>query len=320
MLKLKEINSSNFESAAIEIFRHQYSKNEIYRTYCDSIKTDVSNVKTIESIPFLPIQFYKTHKVFCSEILPDFYFQSSGTSAQEIVSKHYVDNLIDYQESIELGFRHFFGAKNYIILGLLPHYLERPNSSLVYMVRHWMKMNHQEELFFLYDFDNLYSTLQRLLEKKQPILLIGLSSALIEFSKLYSIDSFLITIIETGGMKGKYPKMFKSDLFALLESRFQHATIISEYGMCELFSQAYSDSQAVFSCPPWMKMLVSDINDPLSNLSQGRGVAKVIDLANRQTCSFIETQDMINLYSDGKFEIMGRVEAADMRGCSLMYS
>lgn len=320
MLNLASIDIGNFEAKAIEIFRYQYQSNAIYQSYCQSLKVKAGEVECLEEIPFLPIQFYKTHPVFCAEKLPDFYFESSGTSQSDITSKHYITHIQDYNESIELGFQYFFSDKKYTIIGLLPHYLERPNSSLVYMVKHWMKMNEQEEYFFLNDFESLNRLMQKLLKENKNILLIGLSSALLDFSKLFKIQNSEFTIIETGGMKGKYPEMLKSELFDTLKMSFPNARIISEYGMCELFSQAYSDTNAVFTCPPWMKLLVSDINDPLSTLSEGSGIAKIIDLANRQTCSFIETQDMIKLQSDGRFEILGRADSSDIRGCSLMYS
>lgn len=268
--------------------------------------------------PFLPIQFFKSHRVSCFPHEELNYFESSGTSGQ-VNSKHYIKDIKNYNQSIELGFRHFFGTKEYTILGLLPHYLERENSSLVYMVRHWMKMNQSEEYFFLRDFDKLNERLQKLTLDNKEIILIGLSSALYDFSKQYPNENARMTIIETGGTKGSQVELPKQELVQALQSAFPHSKIISEYGMCELFSQAFSDEELWFSCAPWMKVLVSELNDPLSVLSHGTGVAKIIDLANMHSCSFVETQDLVQLREDGKFQILGRVDHSDTRGCSLMY-
>ena len=320
-IALAEINPTNFEKKALEVFQFQRSNNPIYSEYCDAlIKREMEGIK---DIPFLPINFFKSHKVSCSPNVSEHYFESSGTSGQ-INSKHYYQNLDLYYQSIELGFHHFFNGKKYTIVGLLPHYLERQHSSLVAMVRHWMGMNVQEEYFFLHDFEKLVGCLDVI--SNQEIILIGISFALLDFadyinhSLLLTTKNLKLTIIETGGMKGSRPEMPKQELISKLKQAFPLSKMISEYGMCELFSQAYSDEDLWFSCPPWMKVLVGDINDPLSSLEQGRGVAKIIDLANINSCSFIETQDLIKLRADGRFQILGRLHQADLRGCSLMYN
>ncbi len=324
-IHLEEINSENFEKKALEVFEFQRKANTIYAAYCQSIQKN--EVDQLTDIPFLPISFFKTHKVSCLLDSDLSYFESSGTSGQ-VNAKHYYKDLSLYHQSIELGFRHFFGDKKYTIVGLLPHYLERQHSSLVAMVRHWMQMNEQEEYFFLHDFEKLADCLDEI--SNQEILLIGISFALIDFAeyknqnlKLKTPDIYRdlkLTIIETGGMKGSRPEIAKEELVYILQKSFPQSKIISEYGMCELFSQAYSDTDLWFSTPPWMKVLVGDINDPRLVAEQGRGPAKIIDLANINSCAFIETQDLIDLKPSGQFQILGRMNQADLRGCSLMYS
>lgn len=316
-LNLADVDSSNFEKKALEVFNHQRENNPIYAEYCRAIlKTEVHEIK---DIPFLPISFFKSHKVTCLEDSNLSYFESSGTSGQ-VNSKHYYQNLDLYLQSIELGFQHFFGDKKYTILGLLPHYLERQHSSLVTMVRHWMNMNEQEEYFYLFNLEELNDKLNNLLMKENGVLLIGISFALLDFSSLFKINNSKLKILETGGMKGSRPEIAKEELVKILQNSFPQSKIISEYGMCELFSQAYSDEDLWFSCPPWMKVLVGDINDPRLVAEQGRGPAKIIDLANFNSCAFIETQDLIDLKSKGQFQILGRINQADVRGCSLMYN
>jgi hypothetical protein len=316
-IHLKEINSENFEKKAIELFEFQRKANPIYAVYCQSIQKN--EVDQLADIPFLPISFFKTHKVSCLLDSDLSYFESSGTSGQ-VNAKHYYRVLSLYHQSIELSYRHFFGNKKYTIVGLLPHYLERQHSSLVAMVRHWMQMNEQEEYFYLSNLDELNDKLNDLLMKENDVLLIGISFALLDFSSLFKINNSKLKIIETGGMKGSRPEIAKEELVNILQNSFPQSKIISEYGMCELFSQAYSDTELWFNTPPWMKVLVGDINDPRLVGEQGRGPAKIIDLANINSCSFIETQDLIDLKPNGQFQIIGRINQADMRGCSLMYN
>ena len=316
-INLEEINSENFEKKALEVFEFQRKSNPIYAAYCQSIlKNDVREIK---DIPFLPISFFKTHKVSCLEYSSLSYFESSGTSGQ-VNAKHYYKDLSLYHQSIEIGFRHFFGDKKYTIVGLLPHYLERQHSSLVAMVKHWMNMNEQEEYFYLFNLDELNDKLNNLLMKENDVLLIGISFALLDFSSLLKIKNSKLKILETGGMKGSRLEIAKEELVNILQKSFPQSKIISEYGMCELFSQAYSNEDLWFSCPPWMKVLVGDINDPRLVAEEGRGPAKIIDLANINSCAFIETQDLIDLKPNGQFQILGRINQADVRGCSLMYN
>jgi hypothetical protein len=316
-IRLEDINSENFEEKAIEVFEFQRKSNPIYAAYCQSIQKN--EVTQFSDIPFLPISFFKTHQVSCLLDSDLNYFESSGTSGQ-VNAKHYYRVLSLYHQSIELSYRHFFGNKKYTIVGLLPHYLERQHSSLVAMVRHWMQMNEQEEYFYLSNLDELNDKLNDLLMKENDVLLIGISFALLDFSSLFKINNSKLKIIETGGMKGSRPEIAKEELVNILQNSFPQSKIISEYGMCELFSQAYSDTELWFNTPPWMKVLVGDINDPRLVAEQGRGPAKIIDLANMNSCSFIETQDLIDLKPNGQFQILGRINQADIRGCSLMYS
>ncbi|MCE2962088.1 MAG: acyl transferase [Chitinophagales bacterium] len=322
-IDLAEINDENFKRKALDVFRYQRENNPIYGEYSAALlKREVHDFK---DIPFLPISFFKSHQVSCFPNSEMNYFESSGTIGQSN-SRHYYENLDLYHQSIELGFKYFFKDRKYTIVGLLPHYLERQHSSLVAMVRHWMKMNEQEEYFYLHNLLELNTKLIELLTAGKQVLLIGISFALLDFSEIFKIQNSLLvqtrklSIIETGGMKGSRPELPKHELVSTLKQAFPQSTIISEYGMCELFSQAYSNEDLWFSCPPWMKVQVADINDPLSNLEQGRGVAKIIDLANLNSCSFIETQDLVELRADGRFQILGRMNQSDMRGCSLMYS
>ena len=316
-IRLDEVNSENFEKKTLEVFEFQRKSNPIYAAYCQSILKN--DVREINDIPFLPISFFKSHKVSCLEDSNLSYFESSGTSGQ-VNAKHYYKDLSLYHQSIELGFRHFFGDKKYTIVGLLPHYLERQHSSLVAMVKHWMNMNEQEEYFYLFNLDELNDKLNNLLMKENDVLLIGISFALLDFSSLFKIKNSKLKILETGGMKGSRLEIAKEELVNILQKSFPQSKIISEYGMCELFSQAYSDKELWLSCPPWMKVLVGDINDPRLVAEEGRGPAKIIDLANINSCAFIETQDLIDLKPNGQFQILGRINQADMRGCSLMYS
>jgi len=315
--RLQDINPENFNEKALEVFEFQRKNNPIYAAFCQSILK--KTVSQVVDIPFLPIPFFKTHQVGCFADINLSYFESSGTSSQTN-AKHYYKDLGLYQQSIELGFNHFFKGIEYTIVGLLPHYLERQHSSLVHMVRHWMRMNNQEVYFYLHNLPDLNEKLHELLSQKKEVLLIGISFALLDFGDRFNILNSKLSIIETGGMKGSRPELTKIELHSKLKSAFPLSSIISEYGMCELFSQAYSDTSLWFSCPPWMRVCVGDVTDPLQIEEQGRGPAKIIDLANLYSCSFIETQDLIELKSNGEFQLLGRMNQADARGCSLMYN
>jgi hypothetical protein len=274
--------------------------------------------KEMNQIPFLPISFFKTHDVFIGD-QPSTLFESSGTT-MDVVSKHWVSNTGIYEESFLKCFKLFYGAPtDYCVIGLLPSYLERNHSSLVHMVDDLIKKsNHPDSGFYLDDFASLDKVLKKLALQKQQVWLIGVSFALIDFSAAFPQQLNNTIIIETGGMKGRKQELTKMELHTLLAKQFGVQKIHAEYGMTELLSQAYSHGDGVFTCPPWMKVLVSDEDDPTLLKSIGRGVLHIIDLANIYSCSFIATQDLGEINEDGSFQVLGRVDASDRRGCSLM--
>jgi hypothetical protein len=272
----------------------------------------------MNQIPFLPISFFKTHDVFIGD-QPSTLFESSGTT-MDVVSKHWVCNTGIYEESFLKCFQLFYGAPtDYCVIGLLPSYLERNHSSLVYMVDDLIKKsNHPDSGFYLDDFASLDKVLKKLALQKQKVWLIGVSFALIDFSAAFPQQLNNTIIIETGGMKGRKQELTKMELHTLLAKQFGVQKIHAEYGMTELLSQAYSHGDGVFTCPPWMKVLVSDEDDPTLLKSIGRGVLHIIDLANIYSCSFIATQDLGEINEDGSFQVLGRLDASDRRGCSLL--
>lgn len=318
--RLKDINNTNFEDIALKVFKHQFETIEIYQNFCLGVDRTPYDTNTILNIPFLPIEFFKTHNVYPENEPFDTFFESSGTSKSNL-SKHYIKDIDIYNESIETSIDTFFkDFKDFEIYGLLPHYLERPNSSLVTMVNYWLTKNKQDSSrFFLDDLEKLKNELTIKLKENKKVLLIGISFALLDLAKIFKTQSNQLLIIETGGMKGRGVEIPKNELINILKSSYTNAKIISEYGMCELLSQAYSDENLNFTTPKWMKVLVSELNDPLSNNISGKGLAKVIDLANYHSCSFVETQDLIQLNTDTTFNILGRKDHSDVRGCSLMY-
>ncbi len=323
--KIFNITSEDFADLAWEIFRFQYRYNSIYKAYADILKIDPEKVNSFSQIPFLPIRFYKNHLVKTTEFDPQIIFESSGTT-QTINSRHLIRNVEVYRQSFLKGFELFYGPINeWCILGLLPSYLERKNSSLVFMVDELIrKSRHSQSDFYLYDHDKLYAVLKKLEAEKQKTLLIGVSFALLDFAEKYSLHLENTVIMETGGMKGRKEEMVRGELYEILKKKFQVNNIHSEYGMTELLSQAYSQENGIFYCPPWMKILIRDEEDPLKILSNSQGIENnkgainIIDLANIYSCSFIATDDAGKLYNDGSFEVLGRLDNSDIRGCSLM--
>ncbi len=317
-------NEQDFNKLAIEIFRFQYNQNEIYRKYCESINTVPAAIHTISEIPFLPIQFFKTHEVKSSDFHAALLFESSGTSGS-INSKHFVKDPILYRKSFLKTFQHFYGhPRNYCILGLLPSYLEKGNSSLVYMVDALIKeSNHPLNGFYLQDHDKLHSTLLHNELLEQPTLLIGVTYALLDFAALYPMELKHTIVMETGGMKGRRTELTRAEVHAELESHLQLQTVHSEYGMTELLSQAYSKGEGFFHCPSWMKILIREEDDPFEvSLAYDnkplKGAINIIDLANLYSCSFIATDDIGRLYKNGSFEVEGRIDNSALRGCGLM--
>ena len=323
MIKDAIFNISNleqFETLALQVFKYQFENNPVYRSYCDLLFRHPSDTKRIEDIPFLPIQFFKTHQVITGEKEPDIIFSSSGTTGST-TSKHYVQDLTLYEESFTKAFDLQYGQPtDYVILGLLPSYLERTGSSLIYMVNHFIKHSpHPESNFYLNNLDELYKTLRSLEAREKKTLLIGVSFALLDFVEQYQLKLKHTIVMETGGMKGRRTELVRTELHEQLCRGFGVDCIHSEYGMTELLSQAYSKGNGIFECPPWMKIIIRDTEDPLSMLPPNKnGGINIIDLANLNSCAFISTQDLGKLHHNGHFEVIGRFDHSDVRGCNLM--
>jgi len=313
-------NSQEFSSSALEVFNYQYRNNMVYHEFCDFLGIAASKVKRIEDIPFLPIEFFRTKQVLSTPKTPSVVFSSSGTTGSNL-SKHYVPKISLYQQSFRTGFELFYGnVKEYCILALLPSYLEREGSSLVYMVNDLIQQSdHAESGFYLENQDVLAQKLIRLDSLGVKVLLIGVSFALLDMAEANSLQLKNTVIMETGGMKGRRKELIREELHNRIKSGFGITTVHSEYGMTELLSQAYYKGNGIFHTPPWMKVLVRDTEDPLSWNPKGRsGGINIIDLANFYSCSFLATQDLGKIKDDGGFEILGRFDHADVRGCNLM--
>lgn len=315
---LWRLPSDQFLPTCKKVFDWQVQNNPVYQQWVNLIAKDAKAPAEMNQIPFLPISFFKSHAVFVGD-QPATLFESSGTT-QDVVSKHWVADTTIYKQSFLQCFQLFYGAPaDYCVLGLLPSYLERNHSSLVYMVNELINTsNHPDSGFYLDDFASLDSVLKKLELQKQKVWLIGVSFALIDFSSAFPQQLNNTMVIETGGMKGRKQELTKLELHTVLTTQLGTQKIHSEYGMTELLSQAYSYGDGVFTCPPWMKVLVSDDDDPAILKSRGRGVLHIIDLANIYSCSFIATQDLGEINEDGSFQVLGRVDASDRRGCSLM--
>jgi len=319
MEDLKDLAPSNFLQTALSLMQYQAKNNAVYSEWVRSLKLQLDNVNCLEEIPFIPIHFFKTHAIYTGTECPKFHFESSGTT-QDIVSKHFVKDLKVYEQSFMKCFEQFYGApKDYCILGLLPNYLERQHASLVYMTNQLIQAStHPKSGFYLYDFEKLNHTLDALEKEQQKTLLIGVSFALMDFVDLYPQALKHTLVMETGGMKGRKQELTKPALHAYLTNGFGVQSIHSEYGMTELLSQAYSKGGGIYHCPPWMKVLVADEADPTALNTTGRGVLHIIDLANFNSCAFIATEDIGEVYSDGSFEVIGRLDQSARRGCSLL--
>lgn len=310
----------SFHKVALDVFKYQSKTNETYAHYLMLLGKKPEKIKTIAEIPFLPIELFKTHKILSSTNTIEKIFSSSGTTSS-VQSQHYVSDLAVYEQSFTKAFELFYGKpKSYIIIGLLPSYLEREGSSLVYMVNHLMKESKSSfSGFYLHNLDNLIETLDKLNKTQETSILIGVSYALLDLAEKLKKTYPNLLIMETGGMKGKRKEMVREELHSILSKKFGVTSIHSEYGMTELLSQAYSKGKGVFNCPPWMKVLAYDPNDPLEILLPKRsGGINVIDLANIHSCSFIQTRDLGVVHENGSFEIHGRFDFSDIRGCNLM--
>ena len=319
--KIFQANAVNFEEIAMGVFRYQAANNKVYRDYLSALKIHPSGISRLTELPFLPISLFKTQKVVTGQFEPEVIFESSGTTGS-VSSKHFVKNVDLYRRSFMQAFKLFYGLpEKWCVIGLLPSYLERSSSSLVMMVNELIKSSkHPLGGFYLYEHQKLRDSLEKLQQAGQPTLLIGVSFALLDFGELFGMPLQNVVVIETGGMKGRRAEITRLQLHQTLEKYFNLTDIHSEYGMTELLSQAYSLSDGLFNCPPWMTVMVRDEDDPLSVNLQGRGILNVIDLANLYSCSFIATDDIGIVYPDQKFEVQGRMDNSDVRGCSLMVS
>lgn len=318
-LQLSKEMEEDWNLLALKIFKYQYENVIIYRDFIQTAGYSVENIQHFSEIPFLPISFFKTHRV-CTEGSTDglLYFESSGTTGME-TSKHYVLEPKIYQESFLNTFKTFYGdPQQYIFVCLLPSYLERGHSSLVYMCQHLIDLSqHPDSNFYLYDFEALAQLLQTDPEGRK-FFLIGVSFALLDFAKAFPMALNNSIVMETGGMKGRKAEWTKGQIHDYLQQQFQLKTVHSEYGMTELLSQAYAVRDGIFETPPYMKLLVREIQDPKRVHLSGNGLANVIDLANIHSCSFIATDDIAEVYPDGRFQILGRKDHSVLRGCSLL--
>lgn len=313
-------SQKQFEKIALKVFRFQHENNKVYREFCNFLNTDVQKVKSLDKIPFLPIQFFKSHSIVSNSNEIQETFTSSGTTGM-ITSQHLVTDVSLYEQSYRLAFSNFYGnIEDYVILALLPSYLERKGSSLIYMVKDMIELtNNENSGFYLHNYDELISRLIELDSSGQNIILIGVTYALLDLIEKQKFQLKNTIIMETGGMKGKRKEIIREELHDILCKGFGVNSIHSEYGMTELLSQAYSMGEGIFECPNWMQILIRDTEDALTYLDFGKtGGVNVIDLANINSCSFIATQDLGKKYSNNTFEILGRFDNSDIRGCNLM--
>jgi hypothetical protein len=311
---------ANFEELAIKVFRYQAKNCDVYNAFIKGLKIDSALVDKIEHIPFMPVEFFKLHKVMAGDGDAEVVFTSSGTTGM-ITSSHSVTDVSWYVQSFRKAFQLFYGdIKNYTVLALLPSYLEREGSSLIYMAQDLITQSaNPDSGFFLYNHQELYNILQKQKVARKPTLLIGVTFALLDFVEQHQIDFPELIVMETGGMKGRRKEMIREELHNTLCAGFGVQSIHSEYGMTELLSQAYSKGEGIFKAPPWMKIITRDTNDPFTLVGAGKtGGVNVIDLANINSCSFIATQDLGRVYEDGSFEVLGRFDNSDIRGCNLL--
>ncbi|KIA88099.1 LuxE/PaaK family acyltransferase [Kaistella jeonii] len=336
---------ADFQQKCLETFQYQYNNIEVYRKFVDYLNIDPNDIQEVGKIPFLPIEMFKNHTLLDENKKTDLYFQSSGTTQMNL-SKHWIADEKLYQESIQKSFEQFIGkTEDYIFLGLLPSYLEKQNSSLIYMVDFLMKKSGKAENgYFLYNHAELFEILKKLSKQNKKVILFGVAFALLDFLDFCHPElvegSFQLkndlTIIETGGMKGRKQEMTKDELLAIFHKGFGTDKIYSEYSMTELLSQAYSLGQNIYDCLNWMRILIRNTEDPFSYVEDGRnGAINIIDLANRHSCSFIATQDLGRIQADSEilrvaqddgtilskpFQVLGRIDHSDIRGCSLLVS
>ena len=309
-----------FEKIALKVFRFQHENNSVYREFCELLKVEKGSVKSLQQIPFLPIQFFKSHEVVSNSDFVQETFTSSGTTGM-LTSKHLITDVTLYEDSYRNAFSDFYGnIEDYVVLALLPSYLERSGSSLIYMVKDLMELSNNENSgFYLNNYDELILKLTELDNSGQNVILIGVTYALLDLIEKHKFQLKNTIIMETGGMKGKRKEIIREELHEILCEGFGVSSIHSEYGMTELLSQAYSLGNGIFECPNWMNIVIRDTEDALTYVATGKtGGINVIDLANINSCSFIATQDLGKKYPNNTFEVLGRFDNSDIRGCNLM--
>ncbi len=316
----EEHNNDSFLQLALDIFQYQYENNSFYRTFVEGCKVNPKLIKQLSDIPFLPVELFKSNEIKTGDFQEQAVFLSSGTTGS-VSSKHFVKELDLYEESFIRTFRFFYGEpEEFVFLALLPSYLERSGSSLIYMME--KMISESKDLrsgFFLNEFDKLKSLLMKLRAENKNVVLIGVTYALLDFADQYSLSFPELNVMETGGMKGKRKEMIRAEVHEKLKPAFGVKSIHSEYGMTEMLSQAYSKGDGIFHTPPWMRILIREMNDPLQSAEMGKsGAVKAIDLANLDSCAFIATQDLGIAHSPTSFEIIGRFDFSDIRGCNLM--
>lgn len=306
------------DAAALAVFRHQAVHCDIYRRYLDAIRVRYEDIQQVADIPYLPIAFFKTHRVVSGEFVSEAVFTSSGTTGMQ-TSRHEVRALDIYRRSFQRGFELQYGSpSDYVIYALLPSYLEREGSSLILMAEDLIAQAQPGSGFFLKHHEELREALLRSEAEGKRNLVLGVTFALLDFAESMPTELPHTIFMETGGMKGRRKEMIREEVHRVLKEAFQVAHVHSEYGMTELLSQAYSQGEGVFRCPPWMSVTVRDVQDPLSNYTTGKGGLNIMDLANVDSCAFIATQDLGVVHGDGRFEVTGRYDFADVRGCNLM--
>jgi hypothetical protein len=320
--KILKVNSNSFDELSLELFRFQFQYNQLYRDFVTLLRLNPKDITIPQQIPFLPISFFKTKVIKTGKWSEELVFKSSGTSGMT-QSSHYVFDPDLYLQNCLNGFSQFYGSpKNYAVLALLPSYLEREGSSLILMADYFIKMSKYEESgFFLNNMDELANSLKSCMDKDIPVLLLGVSFALLDFAEKYAMPLQNVIVMETGGMKGRRKEILRDELHLILKDAFKLTSIHSEYGMTELMSQAYSKGNGLFQCSNTMKIYIRDSSDPLSILeSDKKGAINIIDLANMDSCAFIATDDIGIVHKNQHFEILGRFDSSDIRGCNLLLS
>lgn len=310
------ITEIDFKKKALDLFRDQFHNIEVYQSYCRLLGKDLNNVSSLNEIPFLPISFFKSHKVFRKNLKEEGFFMSSGTTAQPNRSRHYYHSLEGYEQSFLTFFEATYGPISDIVLvALLPSYKEQNHSSLIYMVDHIIKKAKPGSGYYKLGDQQL----TKLFASDQKKLLIGVTYALLDWAESNPMALQNTIVMETGGMKGRRKEVVREEVHQQLKTAFKLDTIHSEYGMTELFSQAYSPGEGIFYPAPWMKVLIREAEDPFTISSHEKtGGINIIDLANTHSCAFIATEDLGKTYSDGSFEVLGRFDTAEIRGCNLM--